>query len=327
MVRLLRRLEFFVVTFWAAVSINFLLPRLMPGDPVQQMMNRMKGQISPAARHSLEVMLGLNTKDPLVKQYFEYWGQVFRFDFGSSITYFPDTVTNVISIAIPWTLGLVGVTTVISFVLGTFLGAVAAWRRGGVLDSVLPPVFVVVGALPFFWVGLLFLFIFAVVLGWAPVGFGYDVTLGLSLSWATVGQIVSHAVLPATAIIVTSIGGWILTMRNTMIGVLTEDYVKMARAKGLSSGRIMLQYASRNAILPNLTGFAMSMGFVISGALLVELVFTYPGVGFLLVQAVTGQDYPLMQALFLLITTATLLSVLIADAVTYVLDPRTRVRA
>jgi peptide/nickel transport system permease protein len=261
-----------------------------------------------------------------VKQYFAYWGQVFRFDFGSSITYFPDSVTNVISIALPWTLGLVGVTTIISFALGTLLGAVAAWRRGGVLDSVLPPVFAVVGALAFFFVGLVLLFIFAVVLGWAPVGFGYDVTLGLSWSWDTVVQILSHAVLPASAIIVTSIGGWILTMRNTMIGVLTEDYVKMARAKGLSPARIMFQYASRNAILPNLTGFAMSMGFVISGALLVELVFSYPGVGFVLVQAVTGQDYPLMQALFLLITTATLISVLIADAVTYVIDPRTRVR-
>ena len=327
MIRLLRRLEFFIVTFWAAVSINFLLPRLMPGDPIQQMMNRMKGQISPAARHSLEVMLGLNTTDPLVKQYFAYWGQVFRFDFGSSITYFPDSVTHVIAIALPWTLGLVGVTTIISFLLGTFLGAAAAWRRGGILDSVMPPVFAVVGALPFFFVGLLLLFIFAVVLGWSPVGFGYDVTLGLTLSWETVGQIISHAILPASAIIITSIGGWILTMRNTMIGVLTEDYVKMARAKGLSSTRIMFQYASRNAILPNLTGFAMSMGFVISGALLVELVFSYPGVGFILVQAVTGQDYPLMQALFLLITTATLISVLIADAVTYVIDPRTRVRA
>ncbi len=328
MPRLIRRLEFFVVTFWAAVSINFLLPRLMPGDPIQQMMARMKGQITGSRRHSLEVMLGLNTSDPLWKQYIDYWGQVFRFDFGSSITYFPDNVTTVISIAIPWTLGLVGVTTIIAFLLGTLLGATAAWRRGGALDSVLPPVFIVVGALPFFWVGLLFLYLFGVILGWAPIGFGYDITMGeLTFSWATISQIIAHAILPATVIVLTSIGGWILTMRNTMIGVLNEDYVKMARAKGLPSGRIMLQYASRNAILPNLTGFAMSLGFVISGALLVELVFTYPGVGYLLVQAVTGQDYPLMQALFLLITAATLVAVLVADGVTYVLDPRTRGKA
>jgi peptide/nickel transport system permease protein len=324
MPRLIRRLEFFVVTFWAAVSINFLLPRLMPGDPVAAMMARMKGQIDPRARESLEIMLGVNTTAPLWKQYIDYWGQVFRFDFGSSITYYPDKVTDVIGLAMPWTLGLVGSTLIIAFVLGTFLGALSAWRRGGLFDSVLPPVFIVIGGLPFFWVGLLFIYVFAIVLGIFPVGFGYNVDEGLAFDWPTIVSIVQHAFLPAFTIVLTSIGGWILTMRNTMIGVLNEDYIKMARAKGLSNARIMLQYASRNAVLPNLTGFAMSLGFVISGALLVEIVFAYPGVGFQFVQAVEGQDYPLMQGLFLLVTTATLLSVLVADAITYLLDPRTR---
>jgi peptide/nickel transport system permease protein len=324
MPRLIRRLEFFVVTFWAAVSINFLLPRMMPGDPVAALMARMKGQIDPRARQSLEIMLGVNTDAPLWKQYIDYWGQVFRFDFGSSITYYPDSVTHVIGLAMPWTLGLVGSTLIIAFVLGTFLGALSAWRRGGLLDSVLPPVFIVIGGLPFFWVGLLFIYVFAVVLGIFPVGFGYNVDEGLTFDWPTIVSIVEHAFLPALTIVLTSIGGWILTMRNTMIGVLNEDYIKMARAKGLSSPRIMMQYASRNAVLPNLTGFAMSLGFVISGALLVEIVFAYPGVGFQFVQAVEGQDYPLMQGLFLLVTTATLLSVLVADGITYLLDPRTR---
>jgi peptide/nickel transport system permease protein len=324
MPRLIRRLEFFIVTFWAAVSINFLLPRLMPGDPVAALMARMKGQIDPRARESLEIMLGVDTDKSMWQQYIEYWGQVFRFDFGSSITYFPESVSSVIGLAMPWTIGLVGATLIIAFTLGTFLGALAAWRRGGLLDSVLPPVFVVIGGLPFFWVGLLFIYVFSVVLGIFPVGFGYDVNQGLAYDWATVVTIVEHAFLPALTIVLTSIGGWILTMRNTMIGVLNEDYIKMARAKGLSNGRIMLQYAGRNAVLPNLTGFAMSLGFVISGALLVEIVFAYPGVGFQFVQAVEGQDYPLMQGLFLLVTTATLLSVLVADGITYLLDPRTR---
>jgi peptide/nickel transport system permease protein len=324
MPRLVRRLEFFIVTFWAAVSINFLLPRLMPGDPVAALMARMKGQIDPRARESLEIMLGVNTDKSMWQQYIEYWGQVFRFDFGSSITYFPESVTSVIGLAMPWTIGLVGATLVVAFTLGTLLGAVSAWRRGGLLDSVLPPVFIVIGGLPFFWVGLLFIYVFSVVLGIFPVGFGYDVTQEFAFDWPTVVTIVEHAFLPAVTIVLTSIGGWILTMRNTMIGVLNEDYIKMARAKGLSNGRIMLQYAGRNAVLPNLTGFAMSLGFVISGALLVEIVFAYPGVGFQFVQAVEGQDYPLMQGLFLLVTTATLLSVLVADGITYLLDPRTR---
>lgn len=324
MPRLIRRLEFFIVTFWAAVSINFLLPRLMPGDPVAALMARMKGQIDPRARESLEIMLGVDTDKSMWQQYIEYWGQVFRFDFGSSITYFPESVSSVIGLAMPWTIGLVGATLVIAFTLGTFLGALAAWRRGGLLDSVLPPVFIVIGGLPFFWVGLLFIYVFSVVLGIFPVGFGYDVTQDFAFDWPTVVTIVEHAFLPAVTIVLTSIGGWILTMRNTMIGVLNEDYIKMARAKGLSNARIMLQYAGRNAVLPNLTGFAMSLGFVISGALLVEIVFAYPGVGFQFVQAVEGQDYPLMQGLFLLVTTATLLSVLVADGITYLLDPRTR---
>lgn len=324
MPRLIRRLEFFVVTFWAAVSINFLLPRMMPGDPVAALMARMKGQIDPRARESLEIMLGVDTDKSLWQQYIEYWGQVFRFDFGSSITYFPESVSSVIGLAMPWTIGLVGATLIIAFTLGTLLGALSAWRRGGLLDSILPPVFIVIGGLPFFWVGLLFIYVFSVVLGIFPVGFGYDVTQEFTFSWDTVVTIVEHAFLPAVTIVLTSIGGWILTMRNTMIGVLNEDYIKMARAKGLSNGRIMLQYAGRNAVLPNLTGFAMSLGFVISGALLVEIVFAYPGVGFQFVQAVEGQDYPLMQGLFLLVTTATLLSVLVADGITYLLDPRTR---
>jgi peptide/nickel transport system permease protein len=327
MPRLVRRLEFLLVTFWAAVSINFLLPRMMPGDPVQALMNRMKGQIDPRARHSLEIMLGVNVDKPLWQQYIDYWGQVLRFDFGASITYFPDAVDHVIATAIPWTLGLVGTTLIIAFTLGTVLGALAAWRRGDVLDSVLPPVFIVVGGLPFFWVGLLFIYVFSIWLGIFPIGFGYDVTQELTFSWEVVSQILLHAILPATVIVLTSIGGWMLTMRNTMIGVLNEDYIKMARAKGLSTWRIMVQYAGRNAILPNLTGFAMSLGFVISGALLTELVFTYPGVGYQFVQAVTGQDYPLMQALFLLVTTATLLAVVISDGIIYLLDPRTRGRS
>ena len=227
--------------------------------------------------------------------------------------------------AIPWTLGLVGVATILAFVLGTGIGIVAAWRRGTWLDSIVPPVFVITSAIPYFWVG-------------------HDVHPDLRHQAAVaavrvrlrprrsrpgstppfIGNVLEHAILPALALLITTIGTWVLTMRNNMVTTLAEDYVRMARAKGLPDRRIMLDYAARNAILPNLTGFAMSLGFVVGGAILIEYVFNYPGVGYMLLQAVENEDYPLMQALFLLITVAVLVAILLSDIATAILDPRTR---
>jgi len=184
----------------------------------------------------------------------------------------------------------------------------------------------VMSAFPYFWVGLLCILIFAVSLGWFPQAFGSSSELSSEFSWDYISDVLYHSILPAFTIVLTSIGGWILTMRNNMITTLAEDYIKMARAKGLSPARIMLQYAARNAILPNLVGFAMSLGFVISGALLVEIVFNYPGLGTFLLQAVNNQDFSLMQTLFLLITVAVLVAVMAADFLTAWLDPRTRER-
>ena len=321
-----RRLGFFVVTLWAALTINFFLPRLMPGNPAEAMLARFHGRINPQALGALEVAFGVNNHESIVAQYLQYLGNVFQGRFGTSLAYFPDSVSQIMLSALPWTLGLIGITTIISFVLGTFAGIVSAWRRGGAVDSLLPPVFIVISALPYFWIGLIFIFIFSVWLRWLPIGFGVDVGSAVTLSWSFIGQVLSHAILPALTITITSIGGWILTMRNNMITTLAEDYVKMARAKGLSPLRIMLLYAGRNAILPNITGFALSLGFVLSGALLTEIVFSYPGVGYLLYQAVTGEDYPLMQAIFLIITVAVLVAVLISDVANALLDPRTRAR-
>jgi peptide/nickel transport system permease protein len=188
----------------------------------------------------------------------------------------------------------------------------------------LPPVFIVISAFPYFWIGLLSVWLFALTLGWFPILGGYTETATASWSFSFIGDILWHSVLPAFTILLTSIGGWILTMRNNMITVVAEDYVKMARAKGLKPRRILWHYAGRNALLPNLTGFAMSLGFVISGAILVEYVFNYPGLGFTLLQAVQNEDYPLMQSLFLLITVAVLVAIFISDIATVILDPRTR---
>jgi peptide/nickel transport system permease protein len=321
----LRRLGFFVFTLWAALTLNFLLPRLMPGNPALAMLAKFHGQLGPGALHALEILFGVNTDKSLPAQYVTYLHQVATGNLGVSLEFYPASVTSVIGGAIWWTLGLVGVTTVLAFVLGTGLGIVSAWRRGGRLDSVLPPVFVITSAVPYFWVGMVLVLIFGITLGWLPSQGGFYVstdTPGLSLVYFE--DVLSHAALPAITLLITTIGTWILTMRNTMITTLAEDYVRMARAKGLPGRRIMVDYAARNAILPNLTGFAMSLGFVVSGAILIEYVFNYPGVGYMLLQAVQSEDFPLMQALFLLITVAVLLAILIADIATALLDPRTR---
>jgi peptide/nickel transport system permease protein len=320
----LRRLGFFLLTLWVALTLNFFLPRLMPGNPAEAMLGKFRGPVSPQALQALEVAFGVNTKESLFTQYVHYLGNVATGNFGTSLYFYPQSVGRVILDALPWTVGLVGLTTILAFALGTGIGIVAAWRRGGRLDSIAPPVFVITSAIPYFWVGMMLILVFAEQLQWFPAAFGYNVTLTPSLSLPFIVNVVEHAVLPATALLITTIGTWILTMRNTMVTTLAEDYVRMARAKGLPSRRIMFDYAARNAILPNLTGFAMSLGFVVGGAILVEYVFNYPGVGYMLLQAVSQEDYPLMQALFLLITVAVLVAILLADIATAILDPRTR---
>jgi peptide/nickel transport system permease protein len=320
----LRRLGFFVVTLWACLTINFVLPRLMPGNPAEAMMSRYKGRINGSALGALEIAFGVDNKQSAISQYFSYLGNTLTGHFGISLTYFPVQVSKVVFAALPWTLGLVGTTTILAFLAGTLVGTVAAWRRGRALDSFLPPLFVIVSAFPYFFLALMALLLFSVTLGWLPQGFGYTNTDTAGWSWHFIWDVLTHALLPGLVILITSIGGWVLTMRNNMISTLSEDYVRMARAKGLSPLRIMFAYAGRNAVLPNLTGFAMSLGFVVSGAILVEYVFDYPGVGYLLLYAVENEDYALMQTLFLFITVAVLVAVLLMDFVTMLLDPRAR---
>ena len=321
---ILRRLGFFVVTLWAAITLNFFIPRLMPGNPAEAMMSRYHGRINPQALHALEIAFGVKTHQSLLQQYVDYLGNVFRGRFGISLTFFPDPVMRDVLQALPWTLVLVGVTTVLAFMFGTLIGLVGAWRRGGLMDSAMPPIFVITSAFPYFWIAGIAIWLFSLKLGWLPHGGGYDPIDTPAWTWHFADDAFVHAILPALTILITAIGGWILTMRNNTISVLTEDYIRMARAKGLSPQRIMWTYAGRNAILPNLTGFAMSLGFVVAGAILVEYVFNYPGVGYMFLNSVTNEDYALMQGLFLLIVVAVLTAILAADVATAFLDPRTR---
>ena len=323
---LARRLEFFFITLWAALTLNFLIPRMMPGSPVESMMSRFRGRISPSVVKALEVAFGVNVHESLPSQYIDYLNNMVHGNFGISLTFFPEPVGHVILQALPWTLVLIGVTTVLAFALGTLIGMVAAWRHGGIADSVLPPLFVVTGAFPYFWFGLICIYIFYATLHWFPLGFAFNIGGSINWSWDFIGGAIYHAILPAFTILVTSVGGWALTMRNNMVTTLSEDYVRMARAKGLSPFRIMLFYAGRNAILPNITGFAMALGFVLSGALLTEIVFTYPGLGYMLYEAVVSEDLALMQGIFLLITVAVLVAVVLSDLANAWLDPRARER-
>ena len=325
---LLRRLGFFLLTLWAALTLNFMIPRFMPGSPLQALRDRTHNKLSPAALEQMLTSYGFKPNQNVVVQYLDYLKNMVTGQWGISIgATLGEPVTRIVRQALPWTLGLVGVTTMLAFLLGSLIGVVAGWRRGSRLDSLLPPAFVVTSALPYFWVGLLLILVFSVWTGGLlPSDFNYDSGLQPAFTPAFVLSVLSHAVLPAATILIASIGGWILTMRNNMITTLAEDYVRMGRAKGLSDRRIMTAYAARNAMLPNLSGFAMSLGFVIAGSILVEYVFNYPGLGYLLYNAVQNTDYPLMQALFMLFTVAVLVAVLLCDIAIAILDPRSRER-
>jgi peptide/nickel transport system permease protein len=320
----LRRAGFFLLTLWAALTLNFLLPRIMPGNPVEAAIASLRVPLTPSEINAIAAQFGINSHQSLISEYFTYLGHTLTGNLGVSFVHFPTPVTTYIATGIWWTLGLIGTTTVLAFLAGTAVGAIAAWRRGSRLDSTIPPLLVFTTAIPIFWVGLMLILVFSTVLGWLPSKGGYSLGATPSFTPSFILDVLQHAILPAIALLITTIGAWVLTMRNTMVGTLTEDYVRMARAKGLPSHRIMVNYAARNAILPNLTGFAMSLGFVVSGAILIEYVFNYPGVGFMLLQAVESNDYPLMQGLFLLITVAVLVCIVLSDIATAILDPRTR---
>ena len=320
---LLRRLGFYLLSAWVALTLNFFLPRLMPGDPATALFARFRGRLGPEALQALRETFGL-TQAPLLSQYFTYLAHVLRGDFGISIAYFPAPVSQVIGTGLLWTVFLAGTSVVVSFVIGTLLGLAAAWWRRGWVDTWLPSALVFLGAFPYFWLAMVALYVFGFTLGWFPLGHAYGDELTPSFSFTFFADVARHAALPVGTMVLATLGGWLLSMRNTMISVLGSDYVNLARAKGLSPARVAMRYAARNALLPSVTGFGMALGFVLGGSLLTEIVFSYPGQGYLLVQAVHNQDYPLMQGIFLVITLAVLGANWMVDLVYLGLDPRIR---
>ncbi len=322
---LIRRILFYLVAIWISVSLNFLIPRLAPGNPAEALIGRMQRQgiqITPSMLKPLEAAFGIDTTDPLWLQYFKYLNNLLHGNLGTSISSLP--VIDIIAQNIQWTLILGAVSVLISFTLGCLIGIFMAWWRGSALDTILSPAMTFLSAIPYFWLALIILYVFGFTLGWFPFADGYDTTLNPGWSFDFISSAIYHAILPALTIVLSSLSGWMLVMRNSMITTLSEDYVLMANAKGLKKRRVIFAYAARNAILPNVTGFALALGFVVGGQLLTEMVFSYPGIGFALLQAVEDKDYALVQGIFLFIALGVLGANFLADLLYVVLDPRVR---
>jgi len=321
---IVRRVIFYLVAAWVALTINFFIPRAMPGHAVQAIMAKFPN-LTPSAYRALEAMLGVGHPGSTWHQYWSYLVNVSHLNFGTDVSQYPASVSSLLAQTIPWTITLVGTATVIAFAIGTALGIMAGWRRGGWLDRVLPGL-MFFQAMPYFFLALILLELLAVRAHLLPLGQGYSGGLVPGWHWDFISSAIDHSLLPAFTIVIASVAGWMLQMRNVMLTTIGEDYVLAAQAKGLPNHRVVWTYATRNALLPQLQGFGLALGFVVSGAIVMEIVFSYPGIGLLLLNAVTSNDYPLMQAIFLVITFAVLLANLIVDMVIVVADPRARAR-
>ena len=282
-----------------------------------------QGRMPLETLQAYKEMLGF-VDGPLWIQYLQYMKSIFTWDLGPTIMLFPLPVTELLAIKLPWTLGLAGMSTIICVMIGLIIGTFAAYNRGSFTDRFIPAIAAFMGAMPQ-PVTALFLF-FILALSWKLFPLSYGANPDLNPSWTLeyVSSVLHHAVLPILCMVIGGIGAWIFNMRNAMINVLGEDYITMARAKGLSNRRVMTHYAARNALLPVVTAVSMQIGFVMAGAIFIETVFNYPGVGLLLFKALAARDYPTMQACFLMIVVFVLVFNFIADLLNLWLDPRLR---
>lgn len=302
---------------------------MLPGNPVDILLAKLQqrgGTVTDGTRKAYALLLGGDDDTPLIQQYWQYLVRLVHGDLGVSVTYYPARVSDVIATSLPWTIALVGISPILAASIGVALGMIAGWRPGTWLDSLVPAT-TLLAAVPYFWLALILVYLLSRVLGWLPGQGGYDVVLDPGWSWEFISSAIYYGILPALTIVIASLGGWLLGMRNMMVSTLSEDYILTARAKGLRERRIQLHYAARNAVLPSIAGFAISLGFVVSGSVVTEQVFSYPGIGSRLLQAVTNNDYALMQGVFLVITLAVLGANLAVDLLYGLIDPRTRRRA
>jgi peptide/nickel transport system permease protein len=322
----LRRLAFYVFAVWVALTLTFLLPRLMPGSPIGGILQHLSPsqiQANPGIIQTYETLFG-GGHQTIWQAYGQYLHRVATLNFGISTSNYPTKVSEVVARTIPYSIVLVGIAFFLSFVLGTTIGMVAAWRRGGGFDAVFVPIFMALGAFPAYFTALLLMYFFGLKLGWFPIQHAYDNGLSPGFNWTFLSSAVKHAFLPAAVIVIAFAGGWVLNMRTVMINTIGEDYVTMAHAKGLRDRIVMTRYAARNAILPPLNGFAAQFATAVGGVIFVELVFSYPGAGYTLQQAALGNDYPLTQALLLVFALCPIVANFLMDLLNLVLDPRIR---
>src|ERR687888_2411012 len=321
-----RRLGFYVFAIWVALTINFLLPRLMPGDPIAGLLQHLTPaqiQANPGIVQEFETLLG-GTHNSIWHDYVTYLHRIAHFDFGISTSNYPTPVSEVVGRTLPYSMFLVGVAFLLAFLLGTGVGMVAAWRRGGAVDSVGVPVFMALSAFPAFFTALLGLYLFGLKLHWFPIQHAYDNGIVPGFNWTFLSSALRHAELPILVIVSAYAFGWVLNMRTVMINTIGEDYVAMAHAKGLRDRRVMMRYAGRNAILPPLNGFAALFASAVGGLVFIEYIFSYPGAGYTLQQAVLGNDYALAQAILVVLAVCVILANLVMDLFNLVLDPRVR---
>jgi peptide/nickel transport system permease protein len=323
---ILRRFGVFLLIVWLAASLNFFLPRLSGQDPVRTKLlaqASLGGYVSAGIEDMVKVYeqrFGLDR--PLWRQYLSYLDDTAHLDFNYSIANYPRTVNELIGEAIPWTLALLGTTTLVSFALGSFLGALLAWPGAPRWMAWLMPPLWALHAIPFFLLGLILMYVLAFQVPLLPIFGGYSPGTTPSLSLSFIGDVLSHAILPALSIVLVSTGGWALGMRGMMVTTMGEDYVTFAEAKGLRRSTVFLRYCVRNAILPQVTALALALGQILSGAVLVEVIFGYPGIGALLFQAIRENDHFLIQGIVFTVIVALGFATFVLDVIYPWLDPR-----
>lgn len=314
----LRRAGQYALVLWAAVTLNFALPHLAPGDPVVYLYGGADQSLDEESLAQIRTSYGLDR--PILDQYVSFWAGLMRGDLGLSVEH-NRPVVEVLADKLPWTLALVGISTVLAFVIGTLLGAWAAWRRGTAKETGTVIGVLALDSMPGFWIGMILIAVFSVSLGWFP-SYGAATITASGGQWLL--EVASRMVLPVATLTLAGIGAFFLMARASMIGVLEEPYVRLARAKGLGEYRVAISHALRNAVLPVYTTLTLTVGVLLSGAVVVESVFAYPGLGKLTYDAVTARDYPLLQGAFLLATLGIVATNLLADLTYPLLDPRVR---
>lgn len=321
----LRRVGLLLLIVWTAATLNFFIPKLTPRNPLREKLlaeAARSGYIPPGFEdmvQSYEARFGLD--QPLWRQYINYMSDLLRGDLGFSIANYPKTVVDLIAEGLPWTIGLLTVTTIIAFLLGTLLGALMAWKESPLFRYILPS-FLILANIPAFVVGLVLIYFVAFRWQLLPLGGGYGIGTIPNWSVSFALEVAKHSLLPAIAIILTTMGGWVIGMRGMMVTVEGEDYMTFGEAKGLKDGRLFYRYAMRNAMLPQITGLALAFSFLVSGNVLVELVFGFPGIGTLLARSINQLDYFVIYGIVLIITVSIAIAMFIMDMIYPLLDPR-----